>query len=273
MTPRPLRSLTRLLLSCLLMGSAGSMTLAASPPPQRPFQTQMPWSLERGRWEFAGGLLRRDGVAPPFFGEDRETYRGEYRLSLVDATLGLGGGGEVQVRFGLQRFHEEGGEVGSGIEDARVAFGYQLPVSRLDAAIRFEVKLPNAPNDRRLGTDETDIFLVGAVGRLRQRWGWAGNAGFGILGDPVEAAVQDDVLLLGAAGWVALDKAGRWTLLGEANGIAASRFGNDFRVARFGLRMGGKRPIDLSVRRGLTSESEDWGVEAGVTFPYRRSMR
>jgi hypothetical protein len=239
----------------------------AAVPPQRPLQTVLPWTLERGQWEIGAGLLRRDGVSPPFFSDAPATLRSEWRASLVDATLGLGGGGEVQLRFGVQRFHENGGSRQSGIEDARIAFTYQLPVRTLSTALRFEVKLPNAPNDNRLGTDQTDIFMVAAVGQRRERWGWAGNLGFGILGDPLEAAVQDDVMLFGAAGWYTPGRgSGPVTLLGEVGGMAASRFGNDFRIARAGARFGRRVPLDLSVRRGLTAPSEDWGIEAGVTL-------
>src|SRR5512143_3625491 len=67
-------------------------------PPQRPFDTLLPWALERGRWEVGAGLLRRKGASPPFFSGVPEARRDEWRLSLVDAALGLGGGGEVQLR-------------------------------------------------------------------------------------------------------------------------------------------------------------------------------
>lgn len=257
-----MRSLTCLLFVILTLCPAAP----ADTLPQRPLDTILPWSLDRGRWEFGAGVLRREGVSPPFFGEARGTRRDEWRATILDASLGLGGG-EVQVRFGVQRFDEDGGLSKSGIEDARIAFTYQLPVETVAAALRFEVKLPNAPNDSRLGTDETDLFMLGAVGRRQERWGWAGNLGFGILGDPREAAVQDDVLLFGAAGWFApAGSAGQVTLLMEASGMAASRFGNDFRLLRVGVRLGRWFPVDLSVRRGLTAPSEDWGLEAGVTL-------
>ena len=256
----------------LIAMTAGSACLAGTTT-QRPLQTSLPWPLERGEWELAAGLLRRDGVAPPFFGSEKETLRSEWRATLVDATLGLGGGGEVRLRFGMQRFHEEGGAVETGIDDARVSFQYQLPVARLATGVGFEVKLPNAPDDHRLGTDEADILLTGIVGHAAPRWGWAGNLGFGIVGSPLAAGVQDDLLLFGLAGWLAPSgQAAVWTLLAEVNGVAASRFGSDFRFARAGARIGRRVPLDLSVRRGLTSESENWGLEAGLTFRLRGDL-
>ncbi len=251
---------------------------ASEPPLQRPFLTLLPWSLDRGEWEVATGLVRREGAQPPFFPGDRDLRRDEWRLGLVDVTLGLGGGGEARLQFGLQRFEEDAGLKKSGVEDARISFTYQLPFpSRLPSrsskgptsALSFAVKLPDAPNDQRLGTDEADIFLMGAMGQARARWGWAGNLGLGILGNPLDAGVQDDVLILGAAGWWApgkLSAPGSLVVLAEVSGAAASRFGNDVRTARAGVRLGTRFPFDLSLRKGLTSESEDWGAEIGWTI-------
>ena len=248
---------------------AARAAVAGQTPPQRPFETPLPWSLEGGRWEVATGLLYRSEVHPPFFGDQPETSREEWRLSLVDLTRGLGGGGEVRLRFGLQSFEEDGGTSESGIEDARIEVGYRLTdPGRTALALRLGVKLPNAPDDDRLGTDQTDVSLLASLGGAAERWGWAGSAGLGILGHPLEPGVQDDVALLGAAGWYELVIGGRSVpLIAEISGAAGSRFSNDHRLLRAGFRIDGSSlSVDLSVRRGLTSESERWGLEAGMTW-------
>jgi len=251
-----------LLLTCV----AAALPALASPPPQHPFETILPWSIGRGSIEAGSGLTRRAGAHPPFFTRDPRYTRDEWRLSLVDVRLGLGAGGVVRLESGLQSFDERGGVSEAGVEDARVSFTYQLPVDRLGVALQFGVKLPNAPDDNRLGTDESDISMLGSVGMARSRWGWAAHAGFGILGNPTEAAVQDDVLLFGAAAWAGGGGAVPATWFVEAGGTAASRFSNDVRTARAGVLLLRRARVHVAVRRGLTSVSEDWGFEAGVTF-------
>ena len=262
-------ALTRLgVTSMILTTGLVFSSFASEPPVQRPFDTLLPWSLERGQWEAGVGLVARHDVNPVFYASQPSTSRDEWRLSVLDAAVGLGSGGEARIEFGMQHFAEEGGLHKTGIEDARLTFSWQLPVERYGAAAHFVVKLPNAGNDERLGTDETDIFFLGSAGRSLARWGWAGQIGFGILGSPTDAGVQDDLILFGGAAWMPLGAPAttRVTLLGEISGYAGSRFGNDFRIARAGLRLFRRFPLDLSVRRGLTTESEDWGLEVGLTI-------
>jgi hypothetical protein len=256
-------------LAALALVCASSFALAEESPPRRPFETLSPWTLERGQWEGAAGVLYRKDAAAPFFSDRRRARRDEWRLSLVDVALGLGSSGEARLQFGLQRFAEQGGLEESGIQDVRLSFTYRLPPRRIDTALQLEVKLPNASGERRLGTDETDLFLMGGAGHRAGRWGWAADLGLGILGSPSDAGVQDDVVVGGVSAWFTPSLAGpgsRWTLLGEVHAMAASRFGNDFRYARAGVRVGRRFPVDLSVRRGLTAASETWGAEAGITI-------
>ena len=241
--------------------------VAGETPVQRPFETLLPWTHPRGEWTIGTGLTGRHDVSPIFHVDQPSARRDEWRFSIIDATVGLGGGGQARLQFGLQHFSEDGGLDKTGIEDARLTLSWQLPMNRCGAAAHVMVKLPNAGNDERLGTDETDIFFIGSAGQSLPRWGWAAQLGFGILGSPTDAGVQDDLMVLGAAAWMPLGgTATKLTLFGELGGYAASRFGNDFRIARAGLRLLRRFPVDLSVRRGLTSESERWGFEAGLTI-------
>lgn len=256
----------RACLVLLALLSASGTASGAPQIPQRISGTTLPWSLDRGDWEFSSGVTHRDSVHPPFFGEDSSARRDELLFCLVDATVGLGSGGEAQIRFGVQRIDPIVDEDRTGVLDPRITITYELPLrQRLSAALRLEVKLPSAGDEHRLGTDQMDLFLTGAVGRKRVVWGWAAEAGLAILGHPLRAGVQDDLIVFGATGW--WNGGGdRLRLFAEISGMAASRFSNDSRVARAGMQIGRRRPIDLAVRRGLTSESETWGLEAGVTW-------
>ncbi len=255
---------------------SAAASVGAEVPLQAPFETLLPWSLPAGEIEIAGGVAFRSGARPPFFSGEPGAARDEWRLDLVDAAAGAGGGAEARLQFGLLSVRDERGEQAAGVQDARLTFAFQLPPRRPELAVAAAVKLPNASGEERLGTDETDVALLASAGARSKRGGWAASAGLRILGSPREAGVQDDLLALGAAGWMSLgsgDESGAdLTLFGEVTGQAASRFGNDDRFARAGLIVTRGAAVALSVRCGLTSASEDWGVEArvGVTVGPRR---
>jgi len=61
-----------LLLTCV----AAALPALASPPPQHPFETILPWSIGRGSIEAGSGLTRRAGAHPPFFTGDRTSIKG-----------------------------------------------------------------------------------------------------------------------------------------------------------------------------------------------------
>jgi hypothetical protein len=260
--------------------TASAAAAAAVPPPsaperipQAPFRTLLPWCLDAGRWEIAAGLSYESGARPPFHTGDDALERRAWHASLVDVAYGVGPGAEVRVQTGLQGFEQDDGASAWGIEDAVLSFAHQVARRRVAVAWGFGVKLPNASDADLLGTDETDVRLSAAAGWRSARGGWAAEAGLGILGNPLEDATQDDVLVFGAAGWLALGAPaapGPPPLLAtfEAAGQAASRFGNDVARLSAGLTwMSVRFPVSVVVSRGLTDESEDWGVNLRATIP------
>lgn len=253
-------------LGCLMAMCAPAA--AAQVPLQTPFETPLPWSLPQGGWEAAAGVSFSSGEHPPFFAEEPATERDRWALDLVDLSRGLGAGCEARLQFGAQHVEEEDGEPLWGIQDARLSFAYQIP-GAIAAALTMEVKLPNAGDEDRLGTDQTDVTMAASGGHQADRWGWAARAGLGLLGNPLQAAAQDDVLVFGVAAWrrMAPGPPQRgWLVTGEVYGMAASRFGNDFRYARAGVLLGAAFPVSVTLSRGLTSESGDWGVDLSVTL-------
>ncbi len=261
---------------------------APPPPLQAPFETRLPWCLDAGQWEAASGVSYQKGAHPPFHADDSDRARDAWHASLVDVAYGVGRGAEVRVQGGVQGFDPEEGDSTWGIEDLRLSFAHQISFRKVAAAIGFGVKLPNASDEDLLGTDETDVFLTGSAGGRGERWAWAAEAGLGILGHPEADATQDDVLVFGAAAWRRFggDRAaagpeavgpeavgpeasgpGGWLATLELSGQAGSRFGNDVQRLSAGVTLPAVRfPLSLIASRGLTEESEDWGIAARVTF-------
>ncbi|MGH9870673.1 MAG: hypothetical protein ACREAA_21260 [Candidatus Polarisedimenticolia bacterium] len=255
------------------IGAIALVHVLVAVPLQAPFQTLLPWCLDRGQSEIIAGVAWARGTRPPFLTEEPGLVRDpDWALDLVDVSHGVGPGSEVRIQWGLQRFEQMDGETVSGVQDVRLWFAHQIPVAGLTGAFSFMVKLPNAPDDDLLGTDQTDVHLLGSVGWQSSVWGWAGQAGLGLLGNPLpgDNTSQDDVLLFGVAAWRGFgagDLNGPFILASlEVAGQAASRFGNDVREATAGLTLASLRfPITMTSSWGLTSVSEDWAVAVRVT--------
>ncbi|HKY33975.1 MAG TPA: hypothetical protein VJV23_15700 [Candidatus Polarisedimenticolia bacterium] len=255
------------LLPATLLSSGG--TLARTPPVQAPLETLLPWAPGEGAWELSFSTRWSDDARPAFFTASRRDARAHLEGPAVDLSYGVGRSGEVRLRAGAQAIWPAEADPAWGPSDTRLSFSQQLARGRVAASAGFEVKLPNASRDDLLGTDETDVALIAAAGGLGPGggWGWAAHAGLLLAGNPRPEGGQDDLLAFGAALWRSAGTGGgrRVTLMGEVAGTAASRFGNDARRARAGLIWSGRLPIHVVAGRGLTSASEDWSVQAGVT--------
>ena len=82
--------------------------------------------------------------------------------------------------------------------------------------LRFATKLPNASNESGLGHDTTDFYASFLLGKTVKSVRMVGNVGLAILGDPVTAARQDDLLTLGVS--TALAVTDGFELVAEYNG-------------------------------------------------------
>jgi hypothetical protein len=65
---------------------------------------------------------------------------------------------------------------------------------------RFAVELPNASNESGLGNDETNAYAAFLVTKRIGKAQVNGNLGLAILGDPLDAGAQDDLLTYGLSG-------------------------------------------------------------------------
>lgn len=141
-------------------------------------------------------------------------------------------------------------------------------------ALRFATKLPNAGNESGLGTDTMDFYVATLIGKTVQSVRFVGNAGFGILSDPIEGHEQNDVLTYGFS--LARAVAEGVEIVGEVNGrigfnpVEDIPPGTENRSAlRFGARYTkGTVRLDGGIVIGLTSRDPSFGYTAGLTWVF-----
>ena len=102
--------------------------------------------------------------------------------------------------------------------------------------MRFATRLPNASNESGLGLDTTDFFVSVLLGKTVQSIRFVGNAGLGILGDPVRGDRQNDVLTYGFS--VARAVRQGLEVVGEVNGRLDTRDGDPPAGPRAAARCG-----------------------------------
>ena len=144
--------------------------------------------------------------------------------------------------------------------------------SRPAMAFRFSTRLPNASNESGLGKDVQDFQSTIVVGKTIQSVRVVGNAGFEILGNPLEAASQDDLLIFGLS--VARAVNAKAEVVGEYTGrvnfadIVTPGAENRGQL-RFGARytQSGVR-LDAAIMIGVTPRDPEFGITGGVTWVF-----
>jgi hypothetical protein len=170
------------------------------------------------------------------------------------------------------------GDRTSDVEDIVLATKIRLlseTAGRPAIGVRFATKLPNAGNESGLGLDTTDFFASALLAKTVQSVRFVGNAGLGILGDPVRGDRQNDVVTYGLSIARAVREGlevvgeinGRWSTREEAN----TPVGTDSRGA---MRVGGRFTartvrVDAGVIVGVTSDDPGIGFTAGFTWVFR----
>ena len=231
-----------------------------------PYRTEEASTLGEGRYSLSVGVSRTY--------QDSSFLPGGHGVLWtfpeVEGTLGVGPYAEVSFHYPLLWFDPSGagtGDYSSGDLQLWTKLALFPSVVR-SLSLRFGVKLPNAPNERGLGTDETDFFasllLDFRAGPARVSL----NGGIGILGSTEVNQDQDDVFTWGtaarmpvwrelSAGFDASGYSGPW-------GVRTTR-----RFATLGpvltWRLGRRLRFDLAGRRGI-KDARSWGWAAGITF-------
>ena len=166
--------------------------------------------------------------------------------------LGLAGswrlsdGASVRASYAGQALWMPDGSRVIGSGDVRLGTHARLVDRSAEIWLESEIKLPNAPDESGLGTDETDW-----LGRCWVRWNGPlrveAGVGLAILGSPNAFASQDDALVTDLRLTLPLDAAESWVAFG-------------------GRAWSPENPPDLALRMGAARETEGLvvGAEAVV---------
>jgi hypothetical protein len=139
------------------------------------------------------------------------------------------------------------------------------------------VQLPNASTIKGLGLNSTQFYGTFILGKHFGKLNTFANLGLGILTNPIEAGIQNDVLVYGLAGIYPVTKSvnvagevfGRWSTRRSVAPLGTESLSQ----VRLGLQINGAGfRWDLAGITGLTETSPRSGLTFGVTkeFPVFR---
>lgn len=268
--------------AALMIVLAGALRAEAQ---QRPFVTEDPRTIGAGQVLFETGVDWMQGVTFPASGLRGDLVAGP----TLGISVGVGPIAEIQIDGSpyrrltiserrpapLSAVLSVSGTT-TAVDDVVIATKLRLLTEgrrKPALGIRFATRLPNASNESGLGQDTTDFFASFLAGKTVGRVRGVANAGVAIVGDPVVAARQEDLLTLGLS--LAGVLGGGFELVAEYNGrmnLAASSPvpGTENRgVARAGLRFTkGAVRFDAAGLFGATSTDLDLGATAGLTWVF-----
>jgi hypothetical protein len=281
---RPLKRPIRLL--PLMAGALLSITGPVHAQ-QRPLVTEDPEIIGTGRVLLEGGLEVRWDQTFSASGLEGNLWR----VPVVGVSVGIGPIAELQIDGGLGRLSierrvaaplsglldlEADASSTSSFEDLVVATKIRVlseTPTRPALGVRLATKLPNASNQSGLGLDTTDFFVSALAGKTVVSIRVVGNVGLGILGDPLSATDQNDVLTYGVSFARALtDQA---EVVAEVNGHFDTRAGEpppgteSRSLVRVGARYTiGAGRVDAGFLMGLTAHEPQFGITAGYTYVF-----
>jgi Putative MetA-pathway of phenol degradation len=262
-----------------------AMATAASAQ-QRPLTVEDPETVGNGRLLLEAGLDYLIDQQYPGSGLSGNLLR----LPALGVSIGLGSIAELQVDGAFyQRLSIEDrepapltpalditGDTTAGVDDTIIATKIKFlseGVSRPAMAIRLGTKLPTASNETGLGLDTTDFFASLLIAKTVGSTRVVGNGGMAILGDPLRASRQSDLLTYGVS--LARAIAQGVEIVGELSGRA--NFAEDIPTAgaetrailRGGIRYTyGAGRVDAGVLLGLTSTDPAFGLTFGYTHVF-----
>ncbi len=189
----------------LLVVAAWLQAGALARAQQRPLTTEDPEVIGDGRLLVEAGVETGSNAWYPLSG-----LHGDRFALPVGVCLGIGRYAELQLDTGYNWLGID------SREDAPLAFRVPADITRTSdiidvtvatklrvfaegrhrpsIGVRFETRLPNASNESGLGLDTTDFFFSILAGKTIGSFRIVGNAGIGILGNPLVATIQSDAL-------------------------------------------------------------------------------
>jgi hypothetical protein len=274
-------SLSRAIRIIVAIGLGMSCARAACAQ-QRPLTTEDPEVIGAGRVLVEAGV--ESGENARYF---LSGLKGDRVAMPVGVSVGLGDIAELQFDAGYTWF---------GIDSRTDApLAYRVPVDatrtsdvidltvatkirvcgegtrRPAFGVRFATRLPNASNESGLGLDTTDFYFSLLGAKTFGAWRVTGNAGLGILSNPLIGTIQDDAFVGGLSLARAFTK--EWDVVGEVTTqkvwfadvppVGAEPLGEVRIAARYRR---GRARFDAGVLAGFTERSPDFGVMGGVTI-------
>ena len=249
---------------------------------QRPLTVEDPETIGDGRVLVEAGIETGENVLQPVSG-----LRGDRRALPLGVSVGLGGIAELQIDGGYQwlsidsrveaplapRVPPDLTET-SDLVDLTLATKIRVVsegARRPAFGVRFATRLPNASNERGLGTDTLDFFATVLVAKTGGSVRVVGNAGVGLLTSPLAGSLQQDVLVGGLS--VARAVTDHFEVVGEFAGRHAA-FADEPPVgaeSRGALRAAarytrGSWRVDAGLIVGVTDQDPDIGLTAGLTW-------
>ncbi len=245
------------------------------------FAQQRPLLTEDPRLISTGALVAETGFG--YFNRVRFPLSGlggnEFSLLSNGFNFGLGPRAEFQINGVVRNFlnvHENGSgwrnDWGDWSLSTKIRILPETPVSPI-ISFKPTVVLPNSNDSRGIGTNSMQFFGNVLSGKTIGRGFVFGNAGLGILTDPVHLRAQQDVFTYGIAGVLTMSP--RISLLSEWNGWKNPRGspspGTESRSqVRLGMqvRTAGIR-WDVAGVAGLTRRDPRVGLVFGLTKEFR----
>jgi hypothetical protein len=233
----------------------------------RPLQTERVMPVERGRLRLEIGVEHQWARSYSLSG-----LKGDLtRIGAIALRWGAGEIVEIQAHGVIQDFfriseswqapHSErlefSGDRTNDFGDLMLATKFILKREGAVPAVgfRFGVELPNAQNESGLGSDETNAFAEFLFQKSVFQGELLGALGFAILGDPLTAAAQDDVVTYGI-GMI-------YPLHTRLNAVAET-------TGRFGDTGLGTEPRAI-VRLGTQIRARGLFWDTGVLFGFRQT--
>ncbi len=237
---------------------------------QLPLPTESPHILLPGQVQFDFGLQYLSNKNFPFSPFSRHYSRDVLSLPSLGIHIGLGKHTELHITYDVLFVEEEEYQIREVWESGDIAFFTKVEILeerqiRPGIGIKIGVKLPNARDQYRVGTDETDLAFSALCEKTFSALTMTTNLGLLILGNPYDNAEQDDLLSYGMA----------WTIpwresITSTAEIAGQAFGithNEQASALLHLQFhDGDLTWKISGRVGLLENSEDWGITGGVSM-------
>ncbi|MDY0092430.1 MAG: hypothetical protein RBT80_06995 [Candidatus Vecturithrix sp.] len=237
-----------------------------------PLQADTPSVLQSGTLQCDLGLQYLNRTNFPFSAFSKDSGRDVLSLPALGLRIGLGKRSEFQLSYEVLFVEEEEFRIRevwkSGDLDLFTKIELWQERQWLPATgIKVGVKLPNAGNDYRVGTDETDFAFSTLFAKHFALITTTANVGLLILGNSFEQATQDDLLSYALA--CSLPWNSHVTTIAEIAGQMFGTADNERSSALFHLHLHTDNTTwKLSGRVGLLDNSEDWGLAAGVSWTW-----